>query len=168
MSRHAKSGFSREVVDWVHSGGVSESGKSWVIRGKGGGTFVGPLRGTAEREGRTVPIFNLERRGYWGAFSDGRDDSTFHRHQTLREAIGLAHAEWQRLAVERRSDSANRRDERPDTEVVKERAKGMQQVEVCHEVERRRTAKKAEQTVSPVSAMERPWKKRIWTQGDFG
>lgn len=108
MTRRGKSGFSSKIVAWVHSGRESDSGKSWVIPGERASLYLGPLLGTADRNGKVVPIFNLEREGYWGSYSVLHDESNFHRSRTQREAINAAYEARGRLGEEERPEKAKR------------------------------------------------------------
>ena len=97
MASVPKRKYPDKIVRWVQSGHPSRSGEQWVISQPGGDIFLGPLRGTIERDGRDIPVFNLDRGGYWGVHVRDQEPTKPEHYSKLGNAIDDAYRQARKM-----------------------------------------------------------------------
>ena len=91
MASAPKRRYPDKIIRWVQSGHPSRSGKRWEIGQPDAHIYVGPLRGTVERVARDIPVFNLDRGGYWGVYVRGQEPTEPEYYRNLGDAINDAY-----------------------------------------------------------------------------
>ena len=91
MASAPKRKYPDKIVRWVQSGRPSHSGKRWQVGRSDAYIYMGPLRGTVERDGRQIPVFNLDRSGYWGVYVRGQKSTEPEHYRNLGNAIDDAY-----------------------------------------------------------------------------